>query len=88
MFESLNAGVREVLWDSANRIIEALLLVFAEVLVALLIENPHDFFLLAFHKTFVDRSLAEATKLCLNVVIQEDSNLKAAILLSAFEHEY
>ena len=36
----------------------------------------------------MDRSLAEAAELCLNVLVQEDSNLKAAVMLSAFEHEY
>ena len=36
----------------------------------------------------MDRSLAKTSELCLNVIIQEDSNLKAAILFSAFEHEY
>ena len=36
----------------------------------------------------MNRSLAETSKLCLNIVIQEDTNLKAAVLFSAFEDEY
>ena len=77
-----------MLRDLANRVIERLPLFFAEELIAFFIKYPHHFFGLAFYKAFMNRSLAEAANLCLEIIIKKDTNLKAAVLLSTFEHKY
>ena len=85
LLEPLNARVSEVLRYSADRLIVGLLLRYTEELISFFIKDPHDLLRLTFDEALVKRSLAEAANLSFKVIIQEDANLKAAVMISALE---